>query len=143
MPVTTPKESTVATPFALLDQVPPATVGTKVVVSLIQIESSPDNIPAVGRAVTVTIRVTETLVQPPVPGTVYVIVAVPADMPVTKPEELTVATPFALLDQEPPNTDGTKVVVPATQILSYPTKDPTDGGTETIVLTAPLQVSHP
>ena len=143
MPATKPEELTVATPFALLDQEPPNTDGTKVVVPATQILSFPTNEPAVGRAVTLTVLVTETLVQPPVPGTVYVIVAVPADMPVTKPEELTVATPFALLDQEPPTTDGTKVVVPNIQILSFPTKDPTDGGTETIVLTAPLQVSHP
>ena len=48
-------------------------------------------------------RVAVALAQPPVPVTVYVMVAVPADKPVTRPVvELTVATAGVLLDQAPP-----------------------------------------
>jgi hypothetical protein len=58
---------------------------------------------AAGRANTFTVRVVVALVQPPVPVTVYVIVAEPEATPVIKPvEPLTVATPVLFEDQVPP-----------------------------------------
>ena len=70
-PVTTPELAlTEAMPGALLDQVPPAAVETKVVVPLAQMFWLPLSVPALGAAVTVTVRVAVALAQPPVPMTV-------------------------------------------------------------------------
>ena len=70
-PVTTPVEAfTVATPVALLDQLPPLTVDANVVVPFTQMLWFPLSVPAVAGAVTVTILVAVALAQPPVPGTV-------------------------------------------------------------------------
>jgi len=70
-PVTTPVEAfKVATPVALLDQLPPLTVEVNVVVPAIQIESFPKRVPAEAGAVTVTVLVAVALAQPPIPVTV-------------------------------------------------------------------------
>jgi len=70
-PVTTPVVAfTVATPTALLDQLPPIAVEVNVVVPAIQIESFPKRVPAEAEAVTVTVLVAVALAQPPVPVTV-------------------------------------------------------------------------
>ena len=70
-PVTTPVEAfTVATPAALLDQLPPLTFEVNVVVSAIQILCVPLSVPAEAGAVTVTVLVSVALAQPPVPVTV-------------------------------------------------------------------------
>ena len=70
-PVTTPVEAfTVATPAALLDQLPPLTVEANVVVPLTQMLCVPLSVPAEAGAVTVTVLVAVALAQPPVPGTV-------------------------------------------------------------------------
>lgn len=56
-----------------------------------------------GPAMTVTVRVAVAFVQPPVPVTVYVMVAVPAETPVTTPVELfTLATPVLFDVHAPP-----------------------------------------
>ncbi len=69
--MTTPVEAfTVATPTALLDQLPPLTVEVNVVVPAIQILCVPLSVPAEAGAVTVTVLVAVALAQPPVPGTV-------------------------------------------------------------------------
>jgi hypothetical protein len=61
---------------------------------------------------TVTVLVADALEHPPVPATVYVMVAVPAATPVTTPvEAFTVATAVLLDVQEPPVTVEAKVVV--------------------------------
>jgi hypothetical protein len=71
IPVTTPEVAlTVAMPGALLDQVPPVAVELKVVVWLEQMFWLPLSVPALGAAVTVTVRVAVALAQPPVPMTV-------------------------------------------------------------------------
>jgi hypothetical protein len=65
----------------------------------------PDNVPALGAVVTVTVLVAVPLEQPPVPVTVYVIVAVPGPVEVTIPElDPTVATLSLLVVQVPPET---------------------------------------
>ena len=70
-PVTTPVESfTVATPAALLDQLPPLTVEANVVVPFTQMLCVPLRVPADTGAVTVTVLVAVALAQPPVPVTV-------------------------------------------------------------------------
>ena len=70
-PVTRPEVAfTVAIPGALLDQVPPVAVEAKVVVPLEQMFWLPLSVPALGAAVTVTLRVAVALAQPPVPMTV-------------------------------------------------------------------------
>ena len=71
IPVTTPEVAlTVAMLAELLDQEPPLTVEVKVDVPFTQIFWVPLRVPAVGAAVTVTVRVAVALAQPPVPTTV-------------------------------------------------------------------------
>ena len=71
-PVTTPVEAfTVATPVAFEDHAPPAfPLLVNVVVPPTQIDCVPLTEPALGAAVTVTVRVAVALEQPPVPVTV-------------------------------------------------------------------------
>jgi hypothetical protein len=70
-PVTSPVVAlTVATAGVLLDQAPPVTVEVNVDVPLTQMPWLPLRVPAVGAAVTVTVRVAVALAQPPVPTTV-------------------------------------------------------------------------
>lgn len=77
----------------------------------------PLSVPAFGEAVTETERVAVEFEQPPVPVTVYVIVAVPAVTPVTTPVELfTVATAVFPLLHDPPEVVLLKFVVPPTQM---------------------------
>ncbi len=126
-----------ATPDALLDQVPPETVDVKVVVPATQMAWLPLRVPGEGGAVTVTVRVAVALVQPPVPALVYVIIAVPAATPVTRPvRALIVATPVALLDQIPPETVDVKVVVPPTHTAWFPLRVPAEGGAVTVTIVA-------
>jgi len=99
--VTSPAELTVATPVALEVHEPPVLpLEVNCEVPATQIACVPAKVPALGGAVTVTVRVDE--LEHPVPVTVYVIVVVPAATPVTKPELLTVATDAVLVDQVPP-----------------------------------------
>ena len=70
-PVTTPVLGfTVAMAGVLLLQVPPAAVDVNVVLDPTQIACVPLRMPAVGAAVTVTVRVAVALAHPPVPFTV-------------------------------------------------------------------------
>ena len=70
-PVTRPVEALmVATPVALLDQLPPETVEAKVVVPATHTVWVPLRVPAEGAAETVTVRVAVALAHPPVPVTV-------------------------------------------------------------------------
>jgi hypothetical protein len=63
-PVTRPVEALiVATPVALLDQVPPETVEAKVVVPATHTDWFPLRVPAVGGVVTVTVVPAETVEQ--------------------------------------------------------------------------------
>ena len=71
IPVTSPVVAlTVAIAGVLLDQAPPVKVEVKVDVPLTQMPWLPLRVPAVGAAVTVTVRVAVALAQPPVPTTV-------------------------------------------------------------------------
>ena len=67
-PVTRPVVAlTVAIAGVLLDQEPPVMLEVKVDVPLTQMLWFPLSVPAVGAAVTVTVRVAVALAQPPVP----------------------------------------------------------------------------
>ena len=133
-PVTNPVVAlTVAMLVALLDQLPPLTVELKVVVLFAQTSCVPLRVPAVGTAVTVTERVAVALAQPPVPVTVYVMVAVPAVKPVTRPlVALTMAMLVSLLVQDPPVMLEVKVDVSLTQMLGFPLRVPAVGGAVTV-----------
>lgn len=93
-PVTTPVELTVAIEGLLLLHVPPRGVAERVIVALRHIVLPPE---IVAPEVTVIVFVALQLPKP------YVIVTVPADMPVTIPVEDTVAMPVLLLLHEPPS----------------------------------------
>ena len=81
-------------------------------------------------------RVAVALEQPPVPVTVYVIVAVPAAMPdMTPVDALTVATAALLVVHAPPVLPLLlKVVLPPTQIACVPLTVPALGGVLTVTV---------
>jgi len=116
-----------------------------VVVPATQIPCVPLTVPALGAAVTVTVRVAVALEQPPVPVTVYVIVAVPAATPVTTPvEAFTVATAASLVDQAPPALPLlVNVVVPATQMPCVPLKVPAFGAAVTVTVRVAVALEQP
>jgi hypothetical protein len=92
IPVTTPPDVIVATEGLLLPQTPPAVMSVRVVDDVM--------IPAIGAGSALTVA-SLVATQPEV--SVYVIVVVPTDIPVTTPvDEPTRATPTPALDQVPP-----------------------------------------
>ena len=113
-PVTTPALVTVATAGVLLTQVPPV-VGDKVVVKPAQMVLAPVILTA-GKAVTVTAEVGAEV--HPLPLSVKVKVAEPAETPVTTPALVTVATAGALLVQVPPVVGDKAVVLPTQMPLA-------------------------
>ncbi len=70
--------------------------------------------------------------------------AVPADTPVTTPEEFTVATAVLLLDQVPPELPlVVKVVVPPAHIFCVPLKVPALGGVVTVTVRVAEALAQP
>ena len=125
--------SIVATPVLFELQLPPATVELKLVVPPTHIPCVPLKLPPVGAAVTVTVRVEVAFAQPPVPVTVYVMVAVPAAIPLIAPvDAFIVATPVLFELQLPPATVELKLVVPPTHIPCVPLKVPAVGAAVTV-----------
>ncbi len=99
---------------------------------------------AIGGAVTVTVCVAVALAQPPVPVTVYVMIALPAATPVTRPVVgLTMAMFVSLLDHEPPVTVEAKVDVPFTQISSVPLSVPAEGAAVTFTVRVAVALAQP
>ena len=143
-PVIAPFEAfTVATPVASeLHVPPPFPLDENAVVPPTQIACVPDTVPAFGAAVTVTVLVAVTLLHPPVPVTVYLIVAVPGPAPVITPlEAFTVATPIASELHVPPEFPlDVNVVVPPTQIACVPDRVPAFGAAVTVTTTAFVSV---
>jgi preprotein translocase subunit Sec61beta len=135
-PVTAPVlEPIVATAGVAEDQVPPVTVELSVEDPFEQIAVVPEIVPAEGAAVTLTVTFVNTFGQPPVPFTVYVITAVPADKLVTVPlEGLIVATIGFEEDQVPPVTVEPSVEEPFEQIEVVPEIVPADGGAVTVTV---------
>jgi hypothetical protein len=146
-PVITPVEAlTVATPVASEVHAPPALpLLENVVVPPTQIPCVPLKVPALGAAVTVTVRVAVALEQPPVPVTVYVMFAVPAATPVITPEEaFTVAMPTASEVHVPPVFPfDVKVVVPLTQIACVPLTVPAFGVAVTVTERVAVALEQP
>jgi hypothetical protein len=143
--VTTPVDAfMVATASSLLLHVPPAEVLLNVVVPFEQIACVPLNVPATGAAVTVTVLVAVSLLQPPLPATMYLIVVVPAATPVTSPEPSTVATDVFKLDQLPPASPSlVNVVVLPTQMLCSPLNSPASTAAVTVTVLVAVALSHP
>ena len=114
--------------------VPPTAIALRFTVPVPQREAA---VPAgaAGRATTFTVRVAVALVQPPVPVTVYVIVAEPVATPVITPVELfTVATPVLLDVQAPAFPLDVNVVVAPIQTSWVPLKVPALGAAVTVTV---------
>jgi hypothetical protein len=109
------------------------------------IESTPLNVPASGNALITMSLVDVTSVQPPIPVTVYVIVAVPAPLAVITPVELfTDAILVLSLDHAPPALPlELNVVVPLTQIESAPLTVPALGAVVTVTVLVAVSFAHP
>lgn len=135
IPVTIPVEDpTVATPGVLLVHVPPGVACDSVVVEPTQVVSEPVIGPGVVTTFTVVI-----VAHPP---TLYEISAVPAETPVTIPVVTpTVATPGALVNQNPPDGELLNAVVDPT----HTPRDPVivDGYGFTVTVIVEKQVAIP
>ena len=106
--------------------------------------SIPLNVPAVGGAETVTVRVAIELAHPPVPATVYVIVAVPEAIPITSPVEgLILAIEVLFDDQVPPKMVEEKRVALPTHTSCRPLSMPAFGGAVTVTVRVETEGGHP
>ena len=135
-PVTTPVDELMVAALVLLDDHVPPTFPfeDKVVEPLEQIAVVPLIVPAFGAAVTVTVLVAVAFEQPPVPVTVYVMIAEPADTADTAPvDELIVATEALSDDHVPPLFPlVVNVVEPFEQIAVVPLMVPALGAAVTV-----------
>ena len=124
-PVTTPEELMVATAELEVVQTPFGFVFASVAVEPAHNEVGPViGAPAPELIVTLVVA----LLVHPFTVTVYVITAVPAETPVTTPEELTVATAELEVDQTPPLVASESVVVEPTQVEVKPVMGATGQG---------------
>ena len=104
----------------------------------------PDKVPATGAAVTVTVLVAVAFGQPPVPTTVYVIVAVPAATPVITPVfEFIVAIAVFDDDHVPPVCVEENVVVKPTHTFCVPDKVPDTTAAVTVIVPVAFTVPQP
>ncbi len=138
--------STVAIPVFTELNVPPVLPSVvNVVVPSEQIDWVPLSVPAFGSVVTVTVLVADESLQPPVPVTVYVIVALPAATAVTTPvEALTVAKLVLSLVHAPPASPfELNVVVPLEQIACVPLSVPALGAAVTVTVLVAVSLAQP
>jgi hypothetical protein len=119
--------SIVATASVPLVHAPPLMVDVNVVEPVSHIACVPLNVPALGKAVTVTTVDAVSFAQPPVPVTIYLIVEVPAETADTTPLPFIVATPVDKELHVPPVPVVDKVVVPFEQISVVPLMLPASG----------------
>ena len=105
-PVTAPPIPTVALVFELL-HVPPVVASVRVMVDPAHTPAGPLMLPALGALLTATLHVADAV--PQLPLTVYDMVDVPADTPVTTPPD-TVASALLLL-HVPPGAASVRVIV--------------------------------
>jgi hypothetical protein len=96
-----------------------------------------------GAAVTFITKVEEALAQPPVPLTVYVIVAVPAAVPVTTPALLIGAMLEEVEVQVPPLAVEVKVVTLPTQRAEVPVMVPALGAAVTVITKVEEALAQP
>lgn len=117
----------------LLLQLPPLTASVNVIVDPVQTLAGPLIVPAVGAAVIVTAVVADAVPQLLV--TVYVIVAVPADTPLTTPVALLMlAIVGELLLHVPPLVVLVSVVVAPTHAVVVPLIVPANGSGSTVMV---------
>jgi hypothetical protein len=132
-----------ATEAFIAVQVPPLPVELKVVTLPTQRAEVPVMVPALGAAVTFITKVEEALAQPPVPLTVYVIVAVPAAVPVTTPALLIGAMLEEVEVQVPPLAVEVKVVTLPTQRAEVPVMVPALGAAVTVITKVEEALAQP
>jgi len=89
---------------------------------------------AVGAVTVMLVGLVDTALHPPVPGTVYTILADPTATPLTTPEAFTVATKVLADVHVPPETLGVNVEVEPTQTLVLPLNVPAFGGAVTVII---------
>lgn len=130
IPVIKPVDSPIfAIPGLKLLQVPPVVASLNIDVPPTQTEVMPVIADGTGKMVITTVAI-----QPV--GKVYVIIAVPDDMPVTMPDEIpTVATTVLLLLQVPPPASNKAVVWP-THTMVTPVIVPGKGLTVMVIVAA-------
>ena len=136
-----PVEPTVATEPSLLLHTPPLVASLRVVVEPAHTLIVPVIADTVGNGLTVTVDVT-IVTQPKPLVTVYDIVTIPADTPLTMPVEPTVATNVLPLLHTPPLVASLNVVVEPAHTLMVPVIADTVGNgltvtTEVTVVTQP------
>jgi hypothetical protein len=130
IPPTVPDELTVATPVNVLLHIPPGAASLSDVVPDPQTVAVPVIVPGAGSGLTVT-----TIVAAAVPQllvTVYDMIVVPADTPVTVPEELTVAIAVSVLLHAPPGAASLSDVVDSAHTVAVPAMLPATGNAFTV-----------
>jgi hypothetical protein len=134
----------VATEELAVDHAPPETVDKNVTVLPTQTDCVPLKVPADGAATIVTVVVALALEHPPEPATVYVIVAVPAPTPVTKPVlELIVATELLLELHVPPEEVELNILLPPAHIVVFPLIVPATGFALTVTVLVAVALGQP
>src|SRR3954466_13500961 len=108
-PLTTPVALTEAIAGALLVHVPPEPEVDNVITELTHTAEAPVMVPASGSGLTVMALVA--VAVPQLLVTKYDIVTVPAILPLTIPDALTLATDGMLLIHEPPDAASASVIV--------------------------------
>ena len=116
IPVTFPAEPTVAIVVMDDDQVPPITPSERFMELLWQTDIKPDIEPAIGDGLIVTVLLTVAAPQELI--TIYSIVSIPEDTPVTNPPD-TMALPLVVL-HKPPEEASAKVIVEPVQTIDGP-----------------------
>lgn len=130
IPVTSPEALTVATAGESDAQVPPPVISDNCVVEPAQTVATPVIGATTGSGFTVTVMF-EVFVQPP-DVTVYEITEVPAEIPVTRPEASTVATPVFALDHTPPGVMSESCVDDPAHTVAVPVTGATTGRLRTV-----------
>ena len=130
MPVTLPDASTVPTEEVTLLHAPPAAASVKAVLAPAQTMGVPVIVPAFGNALTVTTWVAAAVPQLLV--TVYDIVVLPEEMPLTLPAASTVPTEDVTLLHAPPAAALVKAVLAPAQTTGVPVMVPALGNVLTV-----------
>lgn len=137
-PLTNPEPLIVATDVLVLLHTPPDVTSLKGVVDSSHTVATPEIEPDTGSGFTVTTVAVADTPQPFV--TVYDIVAVPTDAPLTKPELLTVTIDVAVLLHTPPMAASLKRAVDETQTIAVPVIEPDTGSGFTVTTVVVTEV---
>ncbi len=140
-PDTSPDEFIVATEVVALDHTPPAVMFESWVVDAAQSVVVPVIGGTTGSGLTVTVKVA--VFEHPAKVTVYEIIEVPADTPVTRPVPSIVATPGVSLDHTPPAVSSASCVVDPSHTTDDPVIEATTGSGLTVIVTTAEFVQPP